>query len=115
MNGSADRLFAALAQRDAAIAAAFAQHVTRVRTQLGLAQKDEGPDSPASVELRQHYTPGDVDPLASDTRIFWGPHGTPMLVGTVLREGRHTLLTIVDRSGTAPVVHEHRFHTPNPI
>ena len=64
-------------------------------------------------EVRQHYAPGDVDPVASDTRIFWGDRLTPVLVGTVLREVNHTLLTITDRSGAAPVVHEYRFDTRN--
>lgn len=102
---SDDELFAAMDRRDAAIDARFAEHVARVKGVLGLSEHFENP------EVRPHVCAQDGETVASDTRIFWAEELMPVLVGTVLREVNHMLLTVVDRSGTAPAVFEDRFDT----
>ncbi|WP_432262906.1 hypothetical protein [Cupriavidus sp. TMH.W2] len=95
-------LDAARARRDAAIAATFDAQVERMRAMR--------PSVRWHAETR-HHARDDGEALPSDTRILWGDQLRPVLVGTVLREGNHLLLTITDRSGAAPVVHEQRFAT----
>lgn len=102
-NAAANKLFAAMSRRDAAIDARFAEHVSRVKGVLGISEDFHNP------EVREHVSADDGDSVASDTRIFWGDNITPILIGTVLREANDMLLVVVDRSGATPVVFEDRF------
>lgn len=100
-------MFAASDKRDAALDARFAEHVARAKGALGLQESFHNP------ERRPHVSASDGESVASDTRIFWGENLSPVLVGIVLREENHILLTVVDRSGPTPVVYEDRFDSPD--
>lgn len=101
-------LFAALARREQATEAEFMKHVVRVKAARNLKVSAWEP------ARRNHINDEDGELVAvSWTYILHDDGVVPLLVGTVLREHNHSLLTIVDRSGAAPVVHESTFDTRN--
>lgn len=96
-------------RRDEAIEQEFMTHVARVKASLAL------PDHRARPHRRDHINDkGDVI-SASWTYILYGDlHGkdlVPLLVGSVVRETNHSLLSVLDRTGSTPVVHETTFNT----
>jgi|GEM_PF-6544887 len=110
-------IIAASSRCDEAIEQAFIGHVERVKAALQL------PDHRAQIDRRNHISvaaqgdllPGEEFVAASWTYVVYGgPVGynlVPILIGTVVRETNHSLLSVVDRSGPTPVLYESKFDT----
>lgn len=94
---------------DEAIEAWFMQHADRLKKALNLKENYYEPSR------RQHYTPtplgGEMESTPWSTYVLYDDDLRPVLIGTVLREVNHYLLSIVDRSGATPVVFERTFST----
>lgn len=94
---------------DEAIEAWFMQHADRLKKALNLKENYYEPSR------RQHYTPtplgGEMESTPWSTYVLYDDDLRPVLIGTVLREVNHCLLSIVDRSGATPVVFERTFGT----
>jgi hypothetical protein len=97
------QVFHGMEKRDADIEAAFLAHVARVKATLGLQ------DYYGETAQRVHHDAEDGRRVASWSYVYYAGGQTPLLVGTVLREENHMLLSIIDRTGSTPTVHEASF------
>ncbi len=89
---------------DEAIDAYFMEHVKRVKNALNLE------DSYWEPRRRTHHDDSGDLVIASRSYILYDSL-KPVLIGTVMREHNHSLLSIVDRSGATPVLYEKCFDT----
>ena len=95
---SGSEIMAASDRCDEAIEREFIKHVERIKEQFNL------PDHRARIDRRNHVNDdGDVITASWTYVVYGGPSCfadlVPFLIGSVVRETNHSLLSVVDRSG----------------